>query len=218
MVFRDDFNSLDWPQIDEDPFELDYHPENYHLDLTESHSQATVVRALADPIANGRIDVDLFIERNNTGTDTGSFRFGTVFGTPEQLYTLTIQPDNFAGDRFTACLLPISDGLSDVLALDDGGLLPESSGRYGSFDPGDGHYGEDCVEADTSAEVPVANIDSPVRLTVVLTDGQVETWVNDVLVETTGKVTSITNFGFYTQLFHRDRSHIHFDDVIISTE
>ena len=217
VVFQDDFNSLGWPQVTEDFFELDYHPENYHLDLTAEHAQGAVVRQVPESLTNGRIDVDLFIERNNTGSDTGPFRFGAVIGNVGELYTFTLQPDNFAGDRFLACLLPMGPELVEALDLESGVLTPESSGVYGSVALGEGHYGQDCVEAETSQEVGVANIDSPVRLSIVLTDGQLELWVNDTLVETTTVFSSLDVYGMYTQLYHRPRSHIHFDDLIIST-
>jgi hypothetical protein len=217
VIFQDDFNSLDWPQITDEIFELDYHPENYHLDLTEEHGQAAVVRPVPEPLTDGRIDIDLFIERNNTGSGTGLFRFGALLGTVGQLHTFTLQPDNFAGDRFLACLMPLGPELDEALDLESGALTPESTGVYASVDIGEGHYGQDCVDAETSQEVIVPTIDSPVRLSMVLTGGQLELWVNDTLVEETSSFYSLDVYGFYTQLYHRPRSHIHFDDLIIST-
>ena len=218
VILRDDFNSLSWPQIDEDPLELDYHPENYHLDLTVPHSYGAVVRPLEAGITDGRIDIDLFIERENTGAGTGNFRFGGVFGAGADLHTLTIQPDNFAGDRFTACVMPMSPDLVEALDVDADPLASDPGGRFAGIDPGgEGHYGEDCVDAETSTIVPVTDIDSPVRLTLVLVNGGFEAWVNDVLVDTSAVVASIDTYGFYSQIYHRDRSHIHFDDLIVAT-
>ena len=216
VVVEDDFNSLGWPQVTEEFFELDYHPENFHLDLTAQHAQGAVVRALPDPLNAGRIDVDLFIERNNTGSDTGPFRFGAVLGNVNDLHTFTLQPDNFAGDRFLACLTPLGPELTEELDL-EATLTPESEGVYGAVGLGEGHFGQDCVDAETSQEVPVANIDSPVRLSMVLTGGSTELWVNDTLVETTDAFSSLSVYGFYSQLYHRPRSHIHFDDLIITS-
>ncbi|MGI9612801.1 MAG: SUMF1/EgtB/PvdO family nonheme iron enzyme [Acidimicrobiales bacterium] len=215
VVVKDDFNSLDWPQFTDEIFELDYHPENYHVDLTAQHAQGAVVRALAEPLDDGRIDVDVFIERNNTGSDTGGFRFGAVLGTVGDLYTFTLQPDNFAGDRFLACLIPVGPELTEELDL-EATLTPESDGVYGAVGLGEGHLGENCVEAEVSQEVPVASIDSPVRLSMVLTGGSTELWVNDTLVETTDAFSSLSVYGFYSQLYHRPRSHIHFDDLLIT--
>lgn len=217
VILRDDFNALGWPLTEEDPFELDYHPENYHLDLTAQHSQAAVIRPLDSPLTDGRIDIDLFIERNNTGTDTGNFRFGAVFGTGEDLHTLTIQPDNFSGDEFAACLMPIDPELLAALDLGGSPLADTPDGRFGVYAPGEGHYGEDCTDADSSIDVAVANIDNPVRLSIVVTGGQLEVWVNDALVEATSAVTTLDSYGFFTQLYHRDRSHIHYNDLIVST-
>lgn len=216
-VFRDDFNGLGWPTVDGEVFELDYHPENYHLDLTEDHGQGTVVRALAEPITDGRIDTDLFIERNNTGVDSGGFRFGTVFGTPDDLLLLTIQPDNFSGDRYLACVVPMGADLAAELALGDRGLTAEDSGHYASVVVQEGQSFEDCRDAESSREVAVTSIDSPVRLTVVVKDGRREMWVNEVLVEDGPTSSAIDTFGFYSEIFHRNRTHIHYDTVTIST-
>ena len=218
VIFQDNFNSLEWPQVSEEFLELDYHPENYHLDLTAEHSQAAVVRQVPESFENGRIDIDLFIERNDTGSDTGPFRFGAVIGNVGELYTFTLQPDNFTGDRFLACLTPLGPELDEKLDLASGSLTPGSAGVYASVGLGEGHYGQDCVDAETSQEVAVANIDSPVRLSMVLTGGQLELWVNDTLVETTSRFSLLDVYGMYTQLYHRPRSHIHYDELIISTE
>ncbi len=221
VLVQEDFNSLGWPQGTAEAFELDYHPENYHLDLTAEHAQGAVARSLAEPLTDGRIDVDLFIERNNTGSDTGKFRFGALLGTADDLHTFTLQPDNFAADRFTACLLSLGPELAAELDLPNT-LTPDSGGVFGTVgvDPGHaagvGHNGEDCSEADVSVEVMVPSIDAPVRLSMVLVSGSTELWVNDVLVETTDAFSAIDVYGFYSQLYHRPRSHIHYDDLIIS--
>lgn len=216
-IFRDDFNSLEWPERDEGVFELGYHPENYHLDVSDQHSQGAIIRSLDTPFSSGRLDVDLFIERNNTGADNGGYRFGTIIGTTDQLFTLTVQPDEFTKDRFLACLLPIETTLGTALELAELPLAPGNEGRNAAVGPVEGHYGENCVQAGSATEVPVANIDSPLRLSLVLDNGSLEAWVNDVLVETSGSISSIEIYGFYSQTYHRDRSHIHFDDAIITT-
>ncbi|MDH3679395.1 MAG: formylglycine-generating enzyme family protein [Acidimicrobiia bacterium] len=216
-VLRDDFNGLGWPTVDGEVFELDYHPDNYHLDLTEDHGQGTVVRALAEPIANGRIDVDLFIERNNTGVSAGDFRFGTVFGTADELRLLTIQPDNFAGDRFLACVVPMGADLVAELALENRGLTADDAGHYASVVVLEGQSFDDCRDAETSQEVAVTSIDSPVQLTIVVKDGQEETWVNEVLVNSGPAPGPIDTYGFYSEIFHRDRTHIHYDNLVITS-
>ena len=216
QVFRDDFNTLSWPEIEDGQFELNYHPENYHLDVTDWHGQGVVVRTLATPLPNGRIDVDLFIERNNTGSDTGPYRFGVVVGTAQELLTLTVQPNEISGDRFRACLLPIDPSLGEALALADEALSPDNDGRYATVSPNENHHGENCAGAASSSDVPVSMIDNPLRLTLVLVDGQLEAWVNDVLIDTSDALDAIEVFGFYSQTYHRDRIHIHYDDMIIS--
>lgn len=214
-IFRDDFNSLGWPMVEEEFYELDYHPENYHLDVTEEHRQLVIVRALEESVTAGRYDVDLFIERNNTGADQGSYRFGTVFGNADQLLTLSVQPDEFAGDRFLACLLPLAPDIVVELDLENA-LAPNNPGRIASVG-GERHYGEDCVDADSSVTVPVTSIDNPLRLTLVVAGGNLEAWVNDVLVDSRPTTSSADTYGFFSQVYHRPRSHIHFDDAIIST-
>ena len=32
-LIEDDFNSLDWAEVDGEVFELGYHPDNFHLDV-----------------------------------------------------------------------------------------------------------------------------------------------------------------------------------------
>jgi hypothetical protein len=216
IVFEDDFNSIEWPQIDEEPVELDYHPENYHLDVRDQHSELTVVRALAEPLTEGRIDIDTFIERNNTSTDEGNFRFGGVFGSGEQLFTLTAQPDEFTGDAFLACLQPLDADLLADLDLAANALAVGNAGRVGSSGPGENHYGENCDGADSFAEVPVTSIDSPLQLALVLSGGELEAWVNDTLVGTIDSLSSLDSYGLYNQTYHRQRTHIHFDNVTIS--
>ena len=215
VLVEDDFNSLGWPENTGEVFELDYHPENYHLDLKGQHAQGAVARQLPEPLNDGRIDVDLFIERNNTGSGSGDFRFGVLLGTVDELYTFTLQPDNAARDRFTACLLPLGPELEAELDL-AATLTPDSSGVYGEAALEEGHYGDGCDGAAEVAEVPVSSIDSPVRLSIVLTGGSTELWVDSTLVESTGVFSSLDVYGFYSQLYHRDRSHIHYDDLLIS--
>ncbi|MEM8924008.1 MAG: SUMF1/EgtB/PvdO family nonheme iron enzyme [Actinomycetota bacterium] len=214
-IFRDDFNALGWPIMDEETHELDYHPENYHLDLTERHRQLAVVQGLVEPISEGRYDVDLFIERNNTGVDQGGYRFGTVLGSSDELLTLTIQPDEFAGDRFTACVLPMQAELFAELNLDSP-VYADPEGRWASV-VFESHYGEDCVDAETSVDVPVTSIDNPVRLSLVMSGGDMEAWVNDVLVDTVSSPSGVDTYGFFSQIYHRPRTHIHYDDAILTT-
>ncbi len=217
IAFEDDFTSLDWPTVTEDFFELDYHPENYHLDLTTQHGQAAVLRQLEQPVDIGRIDVDLFIERNNTGSDTGNHRFGLVVGNADELFTLTVQPDQFTANSFVACLLPMGPELSAELALDENAPSPSDPYRFGGVELAEGHYGEDCIEAARLAEVRVATIDSPLRLSLVLGETGLEAWVNDTLVDASASISAIDTVGFYSQLYHRPRAHIHLDDLIVAT-
>jgi formylglycine-generating enzyme required for sulfatase activity len=216
VLFEDDFNSLDWPQVDEDPVELDYHPENYHLDVSAQHTQLTVVRSLAEPLSEGRIDIDVFVERNNTSTGEGNFRFGGLLGTSEQLYTLTVQPDDFAKDKFLACLLPVDPELQATLDLVGNELSPTSAGRSASVGPNNDDYGENCAEAENAVEVPVSSVDSPLRIAMVLAGGELEAWVNDVLVATTDALPTIDLYGLFNQTYNRQRTHIHYDHLSIS--
>ena len=216
VVLQDDFNSLDWPEVVDDPLELNYHPENYHLDLSGDHSQGAVVRALDDPLDAGRIDTDLFIERSNTGSGAGGYRFGTLFGKPDQLLTLTIQPDEFSRQRFLACLLALDPVMVEALELDTRPLDPTSDGRPAKYGiDRQNHTGEKCVGAETAVEVPVSDIDNPVRISVVLENGELEAWVNDVVVASFSELNSIEIYGFYSQTYERTRTHIHYDDLII---
>jgi hypothetical protein len=217
VVFEDDFNGFGWPLQEDDPFELDYHPDAYHLDVHQDHSQGAVVRTLAEPLDEGRVDTDLFIERTNTSDSGGAYRFGVVFGRNDDLYTLTVQPDEFSGQRFTACVFTIDPLLAADLDLQASPLDPTSEGRAGAYgvDRQD-HHGQDCVDAERQVEVPVSSIDDPVRLSVVLDDGRLETWVNDVEIPTSVGLSNIGVYGFFSQTYERTRTHIHYDDLLIT--
>jgi formylglycine-generating enzyme required for sulfatase activity len=218
VVFQDDFNSLDWPQVKDKGFELGYHPENYHLDVSNDHSQLAVVRTLDKSLSAMRIDIDAFIERNNTGAGTSKHAFGAIVGTKEKLYTLSVQPDEFDRLSFVACLVPLDPAVVDALALTTKGLAPQSQGRFATIGPSDNHYNEDCNQSPEPKPVPVSTIDSPVRLSLVLADGKLEAWVNEVLVATSEELPSVGVYGFRAQNYERHRSHTHFDRVTIATQ
>ena len=113
--------------------------------------------------------------------------------------------------------MPIEPELGAALELTSSPLAPTDTGRDATVTlEGDNHYGENCLEAESSVDVPVSSIDSPLRLTLVLDNGSMEAWVNDVLVETSTSLTTIEVYGFYSQIYHRPRSHIHYDDIIIT--
>lgn len=216
VVFQDDFNTLAWPVMKEKGFELGYHPENYHLDVANPTAQMTVVRSLAKPLSSGRVDVDAFIERNKTGTGQGRYRFGTVIGTKDGLYTLTVQPDELGGKKFTACLAPIDPALGDLLTLQESKLASTSNGRPAELGPNGETYNQDCNKAAKPVEVPVTTIDSPVRITLTLVDGTTEAWVNEVQVDTTVKLSALEIYGFFSQTYNRQHTHIHFDRVAVT--
>lgn len=226
-VFRDDFNSKDWPELIDDPLEAKYHPENYHLDIHQHHSQGVVVRTLASTLDEGRIDVDLFIERNNTGAGSEAYRFGIAFGRADELMTLTLEPDEFNNNSFLACVRPLDPvletesepgpgGNSVPLNLISNPQSPDDKGRVAMFGPANNHTGHRCEGSATSIEVEVTDIDNAVRMSVVLIDGKLEAWVNETPVDTATSLSSIDVYGFFSQTYERPRSHIHFDDVIIS--
>ncbi len=215
VITQDDFNGLGWPTTKDNGFELGYHPENYHLDVSKAHAQLAVVRALEKPLAEGRVDVDAFIERNNTGTSTGEHRFGLVVGDKDKLYVLSVQPDEQGRTAFTACFTPIEPALADELGLTAEALASTNAGRFATFGPDTVDYNRDCNETPEPKTVNVTSIDSPVELSVVLADGQVEAWVNEVLVATSGDVPAIGFYGFASQNYNRTRSHTHIDQVTI---
>lgn len=216
VVTQDDFNGLGWPTTKDNGFELGYHPENYHLDVSKAHGQLAVVRALDKPLAEGRVDVASFIERNNTGSSTGEHRFGLVVGGKDQLYVLSVQPDEQGRTAFTACFTPIEPALADKLGLAAEALSSSNAGRFATLGPDTTDYNRDCSESPEPKTVTVTSIDSPVELSVVLADGRVEAWVNEVLVATSDQVPAIGYYGFATQNYNRTRSHTHIDQVTIS--
>lgn len=216
VIAQDDFNGLGWPTTKDNGFELGYHPENYHLDVSKAHGQLAVVRALDTPLAEGRVDVASFIERNNTGTSTGEHRFGLVVGGKDQLYVLSVQPDEQGRTAFTACFTPIEPALADELGLAAEALSSSNTGRFATLGPDTTDYNRDCSETPEPKTVTVTSIDSPVELSVVLADGQVEAWVNEVLVATSGDLPAIGYYGFASQNYNRTRSHTHIDQVTIS--
>jgi formylglycine-generating enzyme required for sulfatase activity len=218
VLFQDDFNTLAWPKSKDTTFELGYHPENYHLDISNDHAQLAVVRSLAKPLDSGRIDVDAFIERNNTGAGTKRHRFGVIVGTKAGLYSLSVQPDEFDRKSFVACLAPVDPALVAALKLDKEALSADNPGRSGTVGPDGQSYNQDCGLVDDPKPVPVTTIDGPVRLSLVLSDGKLEAWVNEILVITTDKIPSFSIYGFLTQNYERHRSHTHFDRVSITTE
>ncbi len=215
-ITQDDFNGLGWPTTKDNGFELGYHPENYHLDVSKAHGQLAVVRALEKPLAEGRVDVASFIERNNTGTSTGEHRFGLVVGSKDQLYVLSVQPDEQGRTAFTACFTPIEPALADELGLAAEELSSSNAGRFATLGPDTTDYNRDCNEAPEPKTVTVTSIDSPVELSVVLADGRMEAWVNEVLVATSDQVPAIGFYGFASQNYNRTRSHTHMDQVTIS--
>ena len=218
VLVEEDFNDLGWPEFEDDPLELDYHPENYHLDVHLDHSQGAIVRGLESPLTAGRMDVDLFIERSNTGAPSNAgYRFGTVFGRSNQLYTLTVEPDEFSGNRFLACIVTLDPVMVEALDLEANPLSATSPGRPAMYGTDrQNHHGQKCLIAEQSIDVPVSNIDDPLRLSVVLVDGELEAWVNDQLVDTFDELSSIDVYGFFSQTYERPRSHIHYDDLRIS--
>jgi len=216
VVVEDDFNGLGWPTTDDNGFELGYHPENYHLDVSKAHAQLAVVRAVEQPLTEGRVDVATFIERNNTGTSTGEHRFGLLVGTKEQLYMLSVQPDEKGRTAFIACFTPVEPALADELGLAGDALSASDSGRFAGLGPDSVDYNRDCNEAEEPKSVTVTSIDSPLELSVVLADGKVEAWVNEVLVSTSDQVSAIGIYGFAAQNYNRTRSHTHIDQVTIS--
>ena len=216
VIFQDDFNGLGWQTTKDNGFELGYHPENYHLDVSKAHAQLAVVRALETPLAEGRVDVATFIERNNTGASTGEHRFGLVVGSKDQLYMLSVQPDEKGRTAFTACFTPMEPAMVAELGLAAETLSASSTGRFATLGPDTVDYGRDCKETPDPKTVTVTTIDSPVELSVVLAEGRMEAWVNDVLVATSDKAPTLGFYGFATQNYNRTRSHTHIDQVTIS--
>lgn len=216
VIAQDDFNGLGWPTTKDNGFELGYHPENYHLDVSKAHAQLAVVRAVEKPLTEGRVDVAAFIERNNTGTSTGEHRFGLVTGSKEQLYVLSVQPDEKGRTAFTACFTPMEPAMVDGLGLTAEALSASNAGRFATVGPDTVDYNRDCKETTDPKTVTVTSIDSPLELSVVLADGRIEAWVNEVLVATVDKAPAIGFYGFASQNYNRTRSHTHIDQVTIS--
>ncbi len=216
VIEQEDFNGLGWPTTKENGFELGYHPENYHLDVSKAHAQLAVVRALEAPLAEGRVDMAAFIERNNTGTSTGEHRFGLVVGSKEQLYVLSVQPDEKGRTAFVACFTPMEPALVDELGLAAEALSASNAGRFATLGPDNVDHNRDCKEVPEPKPVAVTSIDSPLELSVVLADGKVEAWVNEVLVATLDKAPAIGVYGFASHNYNRTRSHTHIDQVTIS--
>ena len=218
VITQDDFSAIEWPTTNDNGFELGYHPEAYHLDVSNEHSQLAVVRALTEPLTVGRIDIDAYIERINTGISTGEHRFGLVVGGKEQLFALSVQPDEKGRTTFLACLTQIEPAVAEKLNLAQDALSPSNVGRYATLGRDNTDYDRDCSEAAQSTTVEVTTIDSPIRLSFVQSEGQAEVWVNEVLVTTMDKLPAIEIYGFMSQNYNRTRSHVHIDQVTVSTE
>lgn len=217
----DDFTRIQWPVTPKgDFFELDYHsdPAVYHLDIDQQHSHGVVAKTLPEPMEAGRIDLELFVEREFTGPSKEQYRFGAVVGDGEQLWTLTVQPDEAQGGTLLACFLPLEQSLAGRL----GSELNKSSSDEGVYESAtfadNNHYGEKCNEAGTSKEIAVQSIDDPIDMSVVAEDGKIQGWVNAELIEEVESVQSIDSYGMYNQIFHRPRAHVHYDKLTISTE
>jgi hypothetical protein len=131
---------------------------------------------------------------------------------------VTAQPDEAAKDKFVACLLPVDPDLMAELDLAGNSLSADSAGRVGGIGPNENHYGDNCEAADGAGavEVPVQSVDSPLQIALVLSGGSLEAWVNDTLIGTTDSVPSLAVYGLFSQTYHRERTHVHFDNLTIS--
>ena len=179
-----------------------------------------MVKAIPEGLKTGRIDTDLFVERNNTGTGDGKVSLrGRLRPRRRALHpdAPTGRIHRASASRLASCRS--AEELAEAeLELADSPLEATGHGAASrSVGPNENHLRRGLLSTRTlRSTCPLTNIDSPVRLTVVSSDGKIEAWVNDVLVESSVNVGQIDIYGFVSQTYHRPRSHIHFDDLLIS--
>jgi len=113
---------------------------------------------------------------------------------------------------------PAGREFEEELSLLDDPLSADSLGRVAVIGPANIHNGHRCEGSSTSIEVGVADIDNPIRLSVVVDDDRMEARINQTLMESSSRVTAIDTFGLFSQTYERPRSHIHFDEITITTK